>query len=300
MILVLGSVALDSVETPAGKVVEALGGAATYFSVAASLYCPVNLVGAVGKDFPQEYTDFLRSRPIDLDGLQILEGRTLRWAGRYSLDLDVVETLDIQINVSGTFHPILSERYKASPLVFLANIDPLLQYEVVIQVNQAQLKVMDTARYWIANAREQLAQTISAVDIVLMNDAEVRQYSGNVELYDAARVILEQGPMAVIIKQGNKGAILFARDGTHFSAPSYPVSSVIDPTGAGDSFAGGFMGYLATVSNITLAEIKKAIIHGSIMGSYAVENFGLEGLKTVTPADIAYRYQFFVDERIIG
>ncbi|MCL4459102.1 MAG: PfkB family carbohydrate kinase [Chloroflexi bacterium] len=288
-VLVIGSIALDDVETPFGKVDGALGGAASYFALAASLYTNVNLVGVVGTDFPQGYLDLLGQRRVDLKGLQLRPGKTFRWAARYDFPLDIAQTLDTQLNVFADFHPILPEDYRGSDFVFLANIDPVLQLEVLRQIKGARLTVMDTMNFWIERKRADLTTVIEAVDIVLMNEAEVRQYSGAYNVIAAARYILRLGPKAVIIKKGEHGCALFG-DSVYFVAPAYPVEQVLDPTGAGDSFAGGLLGYLSTQQEITPEAIKRAVIHGSIVASYTVEDFGVRRLASLNQQQIAKRY----------
>lgn len=298
-ILVVGSVALDSIQTPFGKVKDALGGSATYFSAAAQLYDQVNLVAVVGTDFPQEHIDFFRRRGVNLDGLQVVEGKTFRWSGRYSYDMNTAETLDTQLNVFANFHPDLPESYRNSEYVFLANIDPLLQLEVLAQMRKPKLTVLDTMNYWINYRKETLSQAIAAVDIVLMNEAEARQYANTFSLIRAARKILSQGPKALVVKKGEYGASMFANGDeprrSFFFAPAYPLEKIQDPTGAGDSFAGGFIGYLAQQEHIGKEEIKRAIIHGSVVASFTVEDFGVERLRTLTMPDIMGRYREFKD-----
>lgn len=298
-ILVVGSVALDSIQTPFGRVKDALGGSATYFSAAAWLYDKVNLVAVVGTDFLQEHIDFFRERGINLAGLQIAEGKTFRWSGRYSYDMNVVETLDTQLNVFATFHPQLPDQYRDAEYIFLANIDPALQLEVLSQIRRPKLTVLDTMNYWINYRKEILSQAISAVDIVLMNEAEARQYANTFSLIRAARKILSQGPKVLVVKKGEYGAVMFANGdiptGSFFFAPAYPLEKFKDPTGAGDSFAGGFVGYLAQQGGITKDAIRRAIIHGSVVASFAVEDFGVERLRAITMEDILARYREFKD-----
>jgi sugar/nucleoside kinase (ribokinase family) len=298
-ILVVGSVALDSIQTPFGKVKDTLGGSATYFSAAAQLYDQVNLVAVVGTDFPKEHIDFLKQRGVNLDGLQVVEGKTFRWSGRYSYDMNTAETLDTQLNVFANFHPDLPESYRNSEYVFLANIDPVLQLEVLSQIRKPKLTVLDTMNYWINYRKEVLSQAIAAVDIVLMNEAEARQYANTFSLVRAARKILSQGPKALVVKKGEYGASLFANGDeprrSFFFAPAYPLEKIQDPTGAGDSFAGGFIGYLAQQEHIGKEEIKRAIIHGSVVASFTVEDFGVERLRTLTMQDIMARYREFKD-----
>ncbi len=296
-ILVVGSVALDSVQTPFGRVKEALGGTATYFSIAASLYAPVNLVAVVGTDFPQEHIDFLKERGVDLKGLQIVRGKTFRWSARYDYDLGAAETLDTQLNVFASFHPSLPDEYKGSEYVFLANIDPHLQLEVLEQVRNPGLVILDTMNYWINYKKEALTEAMTAVDIVMINEDEARQYANTFSLIRAVREILDLGPQAVVIKKGKYGACMFCDSANPISgcffAPAYPLEKIGDPTGAGDSFAGGLMGYLARERDISREAIKRAIIHGSVVGSFAVEGFGVDRLRNLTFEEIEGRYQEF-------
>jgi sugar/nucleoside kinase (ribokinase family) len=306
-ILVVGSVALDSIQTPFGKVKDALGGSATYFSSAARLYDDVNLVAVVGTDFPQEHIDFFRERGVNLDGLQTIEGKTFRWSGRYGYDMNIAETLDTQLNVFATFHPELPDKYRDSEYIFLANIDPVLQLEILSQIRRPRLTVLDTMNYWINYRKEALRQAVSAVDIVLMNEAEARQYANTFSLIRAARKILDQGPQALVVKKGEYGAVMYANGDeptrSFFFAPAYPLEKIKDPTGAGDSFAGGFIGYLAqqartsphTLGGAMKDDIRRAIIHGSVVASFAVEDFGVGRLRTITSEDIRTRYREFKD-----
>ena len=291
-VLVVGSVALDTVETPFGRVEEVLGGSATYFATAASLYTRVKIVGVVGHDFPRQHVDFLKARGIDLGGLQVQPGRTFRWVGRYDYDLNTAHTLDTQLNVFADFHPQLPEGYADSKYVLLANIDPDLQIEVLRQVRSPRLTALDTMNYWIKNKRASLEKAISLVDIVLMNEAEARQFAGTHSLVRAAKHILGLGPRALVIKKGEYGSVLFA-DSTYFVAPAYPLEEVKDPTGAGDSFAGGFMGYLASTERVNTAYLRRAIVHGSVVASFCVEDFSVQRLARITRAEIDQRYQEF-------
>jgi len=299
-ILVVGSVALDTVETPFKRVDEVLGGAASYFSTAASLYNQVNLVAVVGSDFPEEHLAFLRSRPINLDGLQIQEGHTFRWTGRYHLDMNSRDTLDTQLGVFADFHPVLPASYLTSDLLFLANIQPDLQMEVLQAAPRARLTVLDTMELWIATAREQLTEVMKRVDVLLMSEEEVRQYTERSSIFAGVRDLFALGLKHVIVKQGSYGALLFGSDGTYFSAPTYPLEEVSDPTGAGDSFAGGFLGYLSTVEpqaddRYAVADLKRAVVHGNLIGSFACEDFSMTRLRTLTLKEIAERYQRLVE-----
>lgn len=299
-ILVVGSVALDTVETPFARKEEALGGAASYFSTAASLYNQVNLVAVIGNDFPHEHLDFWRSRPVNLAGLQVQDGRTFRWVARYHMDMNARDTLDTQLGVYAGFHAVIPEEYRLVPLLFLANIQPELQMEVLEQMPDARLKVLDTMELWIMTARAQLTEVIKRVDVLLMSEEEVRQYTDQVSIALGVRQLLAMGLKYVIVKQGSYGALLFGADGTYFSAPSYPLEEVVDPTGAGDAFAGGFLGYLSTVQptiegHYSIEDIKCAVVHGNIIGSYVCEDFSIGRLRTLTMDDIATRYQALVD-----
>lgn len=291
-VLVVGSVALDTVETPFGTATEALGGSATYFSIAASTFTKVNLVAVVGNDFPSRYLGLLNKAGVDVGGLQVCEGKTFRWSGYYDYDLNTAHTRATELNVFSSFHPVLPESYKSSDLVFLANIDPDLQYEVLQQVEGARLKVMDTMNFWIEGKRESLTRTMSAVDVVLMNEAEVRQYAGTYNLTSASRRILELGPRILIVKKGEYGAVMFSQSG-YFVAPAYPLESVKDPTGAGDSFAGGFMGYLSRAGDVSPSLIKRAMVHGSVVASFAVEDFSINRLASLSQKEIVARYREF-------
>ena len=297
-ILVVGSVALDSIQTPFGRVREALGGAATYFSTVASLYDQVHLVGVVGSDFPQEHIDFLVQRGVDIRGLQVAQGKTFRWSGRYDYDLNRCETLATELNVFANFRPVLPEDYRDSEYVFLANIDPELQMSVLDQVRSPRLIALDTMNYWIDYKREALTEALKRVDIVLMNEAEARQYGQTFSLIRAAHKILELGPKALVVKKGEYGAVLMANGGdltrSFFFAPAFPLEKIADPTGAGDTFAGGFIGYLArTKQGAENMAIRQAIVHGTIVASFTVEGFSLERLRTLSLDDIRGRYEAF-------
>lgn len=298
-ILVVGSVALDTVETPFARVEEVLGGAASFFSTAASLYNEVNLVAVVGSDFPQEYLDLWRSRPINLDGLQVFEGRTFRWTARYHLDMNARDTLDTQLGVYAGFHPVLPASYLASELLFLANIQPELQMEVLEAAPRSRLTVLDTMELWITTARPQLTEVMKRVDVLLMSEEEVRQYTGQASILKGVRNLFALGLKYVIVKQGSYGALLFGVDGTYFSAPTYPLEEVVDPTGAGDSFAGGFLGYLSTVSpqddgRYSQDDLKRAVVHGNLIGSFACEDFSVTRLSNLSVDEISARYRSLV------
>ena len=298
-ILVVGSVALDTVETPFTRREYILGGAASFFSTAASLYDRVNLVAIVGSDFPQEHLDFWRNHNVDLTGLQICDGKTFHWSGRYHLDMNVRDTLDTQLGVYGDFHPAIPSEYLTNPLVFLANIQPDLQLEVLLQVPHARLTVLDTMNLWIATTRPQLTEVMKQVDILLISEEEVRQYTEQASIVAAMRQFWDLGLQYVVVKLGSYGALLFGADGTYFSAPAYPLEEVIDPTGAGDAFAGGFVGYLSTVQpgsdgRYDIDDLKRAVVHGNIIGSFTCADFSIERLRTLTMGDIAQRYRELV------
>ena len=291
-ILVVGTVAFDSVETPFGKADDILGGSATYFSAAASLYTDVRLVAVVGSDFPMNSVDFLAERGVDTRGLQVVDGRTFRWSGRYDYKSNTTETLDTQLNVLADFHPTLPEGYAASDFVFLANIDPDLQREVLEQVPDARLTMMDTMDFWINTQRESLVKTMSRVDVVTLNEAEARALVETESILTAARWILELGPKLVVIKRGEYGCVKVDGNG-YFTCPARLQEEVKDPTGAGDSFAGGFLGYLDKTGDLSEASLRQAVVHGSAVASFTVEEFGVERLRNLTPKDVAARYREF-------
>lgn len=291
-VLVVGSVAFDDVETPFGKVTDALGGSASYFSLAATLYSQVNLVGVVGTDFPRSHVSLLREKGVDVRGLQVVAGRTFRWVGRYDDDLNTAHTIDTQLNVFADFRPELPEDYRDSEFVFLANIDPELQIQVLRQVPNARLTVLDTMNFWISGKRGQLVEALGMVDVALLNEAEVRQLAGTYSLIAAAKRVRELGPKVLVVKKGEYGAVVFSDHG-YFVAPAYPLENVKDPTGAGDSFAGGFVGYLAQAREVTPAAIRRAVVLGSVVASYTVEDFGVRRLARLSCGEVASRYREF-------
>lgn len=300
-ILVVGSVALDTVYTPFGQADDALGGAASYFTTAASLYDRVNLVAVVGDDFPEPYLAFLRSRNADLRGLQVTPGSTFRWGARYAPDMNARDTLFTKLGVFAGFHPSVPHEYHQSEVVFLANIQPQLQLDVLSQTEAAdgtRLRALDTMNLWIETERDTLTEVLRRVDIVLIAEEEARQYADTPSLRAAARHILSLGPQQLVIKQGSYGALLLSADGSYFAAPSYPLEDVRDTTGAGDAFAGGFLGYLASRieagMTLSFADFRRALVHGNILGSYACEDFSVNRLRTLTPDDITARYHEFV------
>ncbi|MFQ5597780.1 MAG: PfkB family carbohydrate kinase [Nitrospiria bacterium] len=291
-LLVVGSVAFDSVKTPFGAVEGALGGSATYFSTAASYFTDVRLVAVIGEDFPESEVDFLKNRRIDVTGLVRTPGRTFRWRGEYGYQLNEAKTLETQLNVFESFHPVLPPAYKDSEMVFLANIDPELQLEVLKQVASPKLVACDTMNFWIEGKRDALIKTLASVDILIVNDGETRELSREVNLVKAAREILSYGPKTLVVKQGEYGALMFTEDAV-FSAPAYPLEEVFDPTGAGDSFAGGFMGHLSRCGEVNEANIRQAVIYGSTMASINVEAFSLDSMRALKQNDIASRYKAF-------
>jgi sugar/nucleoside kinase (ribokinase family) len=291
-ILVVGSMAFDTIRTPFGEAAEVLGGSANYFSVAASFFTDVRLVAVVGEDFPDQHLDFLRTRRVDLRGLQRVPGKTFRWVGEYGYDFNEARTLDTQLNVFADFAPKIPEDYRDSKVVFLANIDPDLQRDVLEQVHRPTLVAADTMNYWINGKPDSLKQTLAQVDMLIINDAETRQLAKDPNLVRAARTIQEWGPRILIIKRGEYGALLFGQEGW-FSAPALPLEGVQDPTGAGDCFAGGAVGYLARRMRFDAATLRQAMIMGSVMASFNVEAFSLDRLRTLTVAEIEERFQAF-------
>ena len=288
----VGSIGLDTLETPFGRAEGVLGGSASYFTLAASLYLPVRLVAVVGDDFPTEHVALLEAHGIDLDGLEQVPGPTFRWGGRYHYDMNTRDTLFTELGVFADFHPRLPEHYRQASHVFLANIHPALQLEVLQQVEAPRLKALDSMNLWIETAREGLTSAMSQVDVVTINDSEAREYAGTANLFVAARRLLELGPRAVVIKKGEHGAVLVWPDGVFF-APAYPLENVVDPTGAGDAFAGGFIGYLARTGDSTPEGIKRAMIHGSVVASFTVEAFGPARLSSLTVDEVLARFKAF-------
>jgi len=295
-LLVVGSVAFDSVETRAGKRDQVLGGAASYVSAAAGFLTPspVRLVGVVGTDFPIEHEQRLAAHRIDLEGLERVPGRTFRWAGVYSPDFATRTTLDTQLNVFESFRPKLPPAWAASEYVFLANIDPVLQLQVLEQATRPKFVACDTMNFWIAGKRPDLLRLLQRVDMLLLNDEEARQLSGESNLPAAARAIRALGPHAVVIKRGDAGALLFHEGGV-FAAPAFPIENVVDPTGAGDSFAGGFMGWLARTGNVSPQSIRTAMILGSVLASFSVEDFSLDRFSRLDLGQIRERFAAFAD-----
>jgi sugar/nucleoside kinase (ribokinase family) len=293
-ILVVGSVAYDGIETPFGKKDPVLGGSATFISLTSSFFTePVRLVGVVGHDFADADIQRFRDKHIDLEGLQIdTSGKTFYWAGRYHFDLNTRDTLDTQLNVFEHFNPVIPDAYKASKIVCLGNIHPSLQSMVLDQVTKPDLVICDTMNFWIEGWPEDLKNTLKRVDVLIINDSEARQLSGLPNLIKAANAIREMGPKILIIKKGEHGALLFT-DKSIFSAPAYPVIDIFDPTGAGDTFLGGFAGWLSKTGDYGDANLRRAVIYGSVMASFCVEQFGPERLFTLTDEEITRRFDAF-------
>ena len=293
-LLVVGSIALDSIFTPFGETADALGGSAVYFSVAGSLLHPVQVVGVVGSDYPQEELRGLASRGIDWSGVEQAPGESFRWKGKYSYDLQSRETLETRLGVFANFQPRLPQAFRAARYLFLGNIDPELQLGVLEQVQRPELVVCDTMNYWIQSKKPALMQLLSRVDVLMVNDSEARELSCDWNIHRAGRWILSHGPTRVVIKQGEHGALLIESKRT-FYVPAYPLENVFDPTGAGDAFAGGFMAYLARTGSVTEDNVRRAMVYGAAMGSYAVEQFGIRGFDRVTVKDLDRRVRAFQD-----
>jgi sugar/nucleoside kinase (ribokinase family) len=293
-LLVVGSVALDSIFTPFGETADALGGSAVYFSVAGSLLHPVQVVGVVGNDYPLAELELLAARGIDWSGVEHADGESFRWKGKYSYDLQSRETLETRLGVFADFQPKLPDAFRSAEFLFLGNIDPELQLGVLSQVRRPKLVVCDTMNYWIQSKKPQLLDLLSRVDLLMVNDGEARELSGDWNIHRAGRWILAHGPKRVVIKQGEHGALLIEPTRT-FYVPAFPLENVFDPTGAGDAFAGGFMAYLARTGSVSEDNIRRAMVVGATMGSFAVEQFGIRGFETVTLPDIWTRVKAFTD-----
>ena len=293
-LLVVGSVALDSIFTPFGETADALGGSAVYFSVAGSLLHPVQVVGVIGGDFPVAELERLAPRGIDWSGVERAEGESFRWKGKYSYDLQSRETLETRLGVFANFQPKLPESFRSAEFLFLGNIDPELQLGVLTQVRRPRLVACDTMNYWIQGKKQILLELLGRVDVLMVNDSEARELSGDWNIHRAGRWILSRGAKRVVIKQGEHGALLIEPRRT-FYVPAFPLETVFDPTGAGDAFAGGFMAYLARIGAITEDNIRRAMVYGATMGSYAVEQFGIRAFDSVTLADVEARVRAFQD-----
>jgi sugar/nucleoside kinase (ribokinase family) len=292
-LLVVGSVAYDTLESPYGKVNRTLGGAATYFAVAASFFTPVNLVAIVGEDFTHAEEAIFRARSVDIEGLERAAGKSFFWAGRYTENLNERLTLTTELNVFAEFKPRLPEMYRSAKYVFLANISPDLQRDVLHQVKERpKLTAMDTMNYWIERTNAELRETLKHVDILMINDSETRELSSEHNLLRAAKHIFQMGPSILVIKRGEYGAMMVDRNGV-FCVPAFPLEEPHDPTGAGDSFAGGFMGYLSSAGSKRDAALRRAMVYGSVLGSFAVERFGLERLLGLKKSEIHARARHF-------
>jgi sugar/nucleoside kinase (ribokinase family) len=293
-LLVVGSVALDSVATPFDKVEDALGGSATFISLASSYFGgPVYLVGTVGEDFPKKYINLLAKHEIDLEGLQIVPGKTFRWSGKYHYDLNVRDTLLTELNVFEKFDPVIPEKFRKAQFVCLGNIDPVLQMKVLDQMINPQFVVCDTMNYWIEGRKPELIKLLKRVSVLIINDSEARLLADEPNLVKAAKMIRAMGPQILIIKKGEHGALLFMEN-TVFSAPAYPMEMIFDPTGAGDTFAGGFIGYLHKTNDLNPENMKRAVIYGSAMASFCVEQFSTGGLEQLSQVKIKERFREFL------
>ncbi len=289
-LLVVGSVALDSIQTPFGKKEGVLGGSATYFSISASFFTKVRMVAVVGADFPKRYIKLFRDKKLDLEGLEIANGRTFKWKGSYGYDLNTASTIYTKLNVFKDFYPAIPRHYIKTPYLFLANIDPNLQLTVLEKVNSPRLTACDSMNFWIQNELKALKRLLKKIDIFFINDSEARLLSGEGNLLKAAKYIFSLGPRRIIIKRGDSGAVFFNRGAGHFSAPAYLLEELKDPTGAGDTFAGGFMGYLCMTNDSSEAGLRAALVHGTIMASFCVQDFGPRRLLRLGQKDIKKRF----------
>ena len=287
-ILCVGSGAQDSVETPFGKAERVLGGSAVFFGAAATLFAPVQIVGVVGDDYPFDDLGFLTARGADLSGIERREGESFFWSGRYHYDLNNRDTIETRLGVFADFQPKIPEAFRDARHVFLGNIDPVLQHEVLDQVSDPEVVVCDTMNYWIESSPKELASLLGRLTILMVNDAELRQLTGEANLLKASHWVRERGPEIVVVKKGEHGAILFA-DGWVFFVPGYPLDQVFDPTGAGDAFAGGFVGHLAQAGSLAPDDLRRAMVYGSAMGSFAVERFSVDRLRELTRDEVRER-----------
>ena len=294
-ILVVGSVALDSVDTIHGSTKRALGGSAVHFSLSASQFTPVKMVGVVGQDFPEKYRGYLKRRNISLEGMEVLPGKTFHWVGRYDRDYKNAETIATELNVFEQFKPKLNEDHKRCGVLFLANIDPDLQRSVLDQMGEPRLVACDTMNYWISLKKPSLLKLLKKVDMLFVNEEEARQLTGEYNLIKAARLIMKMGPRGIVVKRGDAGAMLFFKDNV-LSVPAHPIEKVVDPTGAGDTFAGGFMGYLAAAPDWKNFDvIRRAMSYGTVMSSFSVEGFSTKRVGTVSKPQICSRFNKYVD-----
>jgi sugar/nucleoside kinase (ribokinase family) len=292
-VLVVGTVAFDSIETPSGSAERILGGSASYFALGASFFAPVRVVGVIGQDFPQDYLDLFTERNIDIAGIKREAGDTFHWRGRYHEDINQRDTIELHLNVLAGYEPQLPENYRDAEYVFLGNIDPLMQIEVLNQIRRLKLVVCDTMDHWIRESQENLKKVLKRIEMLVINDSEARLLSGYDNIVKAARAILRMGPKMVLIKRGEYGVLQFS-DSSVFATPAYPLEEVFDPTGAGDSFAGGLMGHLARTGDMSEGGLRRAIVYGSVVASFTVEDFGVKRLTDVSLPQIEERYQRFV------
>lgn len=292
-VLVVGTVAFDSIETPVGSVERVLGGSASYFALGASYFAPVRVVGVIGQDFPQDYLDLFTRRGVDIQGIKRERGDTFHWRGRYHEDINLRDTIELHLNVLAGFEPQLPESYRDAEYVFLGNIDPVMQMEVLNQIRRMKLVVCDTMDHWIRESAAELRKVLQRIEMLVLNDSEARLLSGYHNIVQAARAILRMGPKMVLIKRGEYGVLQFS-DSTVFATPAYPLEEVFDPTGAGDSFAGGFMGQLARSGDLSQGGLRRAIVYGSVVASFTVEDFGVKRLADLSVPQIEERYQRFV------
>jgi sugar/nucleoside kinase (ribokinase family) len=295
-IVVVGSMAFDSIETPFGKVAKVLGGSANYFSLSASVFAPVQCVGVVGEDFPKEHMELFKRRGIDTAGIRVAPGKTFHWAGKYGYDLSEATTLQTELNVFESFEPELPDNYRKSEFIFLGNIAPSLQVKVLSQIESPKFIAIDTMNFWIEGSRDALIQAISKCHALIINEGEMRQLTQTHNLVKAAQTVRGWGPQIAVVKRGEHGAMLFDH-GDVFSLPGLPLGEVKDPTGAGDTFAGGFVGYLASQSVFSLSRytLRKAVVYGNVMASFAVQDFGFNNLVQLTKEQVEERYRRFVD-----
>jgi sugar/nucleoside kinase (ribokinase family) len=293
-VLVVGTVAFDSIETPFGSAERILGGSASYFALGASFFTSVRIVGVIGEDFPQDYLDLFHQRKIDIEGVERAKGDSFHWRGRYHEDINLRDTLELHLNVLAGFQPKLPERYRDAEFVFLGNIDPVMQMEVLGQLRRMKLVACDTMDHWIRESNEELKKVLKRIETLVINDSEARLLSGYDNIVKAARAILKMGPKMVLVKRGEYGVLQFS-DSAVFATPAYPLEQVFDPTGAGDSFAGGFMGHLARSGDQSRGGLRRAIVYGSVVASFTVEDFGVKRLTEVSLKEIEERYQRFVE-----
>ena len=292
-VVIVGSIGLDNLKTPHGEKHQILGGSISYSSLAARLFTPVNIVGVIGEDFPQQYIELFQSKNINIEGLEIRQGKTFRWHGEYTNDMSEAITIDTQLNSFADFNPVLNSNQKNADFLFLANIQPDLQLNVLSQMNNPQFVMCDTMNLWIKTMPEELKEVISKINLLLVNDKEAKMLTGEENLILAARKILEMGPEYVIIKKGEHGSMLFSQDGEIFILPAFPLSNVKDPTGAGDTFAGGLLGSLSQESKITFQSLKRSMISGTILASFTAQEFGIDRLKMITDEQFSQRCNEF-------